>query len=194
MRTRTQRLLNAIQRPEAYEEAQKGSITLADGTVVPFRPALPKDISSLKRFHRHLSEHSVHLRFFGAKPALSDRMAVYFTDVESINRFGLVALDPDHCGEIIAIVSICREGSRNRGEYAAAVEDKWQGRGLGLTLTGALISAALRRNIPVFTAMVLPENARMLNLLRDLELPERLRYEDEAEYVEIELPGGGLRT
>jgi hypothetical protein len=33
----------------------------------------------------------------------------------------------------------------------------------------------------------LPENVRMLNLLRDLDLPERLRYEDGVEHVEIEL-------
>jgi hypothetical protein len=34
---------------------------------------------------------------------------------------------------------------------------------------------------------VLFENRRMLNLLRDLGLPERLRYEDGIEYVEIDL-------
>jgi len=33
----------------------------------------------------------------------------------------------------------------------------------------------------------LPENTRMLSLLRDLGLPERLRYEDGIEYVEIDL-------
>ena len=65
--------------------------------------------------------------------------------------------------------------------------DSWQGRGLGLALTRALISAALRRNVSVFTGLVLPENARMLNLLRDLNLPERFRFEDDVEYVEIEL-------
>jgi hypothetical protein len=35
--------------------------------------------------------------------------------------------------------------------------------------------------------VLLPENTRMLNLLRDLGLPERMRYEDGIEYVEIEL-------
>ena len=35
--------------------------------------------------------------------------------------------------------------------------------------------------------MVLAENARMLNLLRDLDLPERQRYEEGAEYVGVEL-------
>jgi len=55
--------------------------------------------------------------------------------------------------------------------YAAVVED----RGPGVGLDQALITAALRRNVRTFTGMVLPENARMLDLLGDLKLPERLR-------------------
>ena len=71
-------------------------------------------------------------------------------------------------------------------EYAAAVEDRWQGRGLGL-LTRHLIQAALKQGVSAFTGIVLPENARMLNLLRNLGLPERLRYESAVEYVELDL-------
>jgi hypothetical protein len=54
-------------------------------------------------------------------------------------------------------------------------------------LTRRLIEATLKRGIRVFTGVVLPQNRRMLNLLRDLELPERLRYEEGVEFVEIEL-------
>ena len=127
------------------------------------------------------------MRFFGAKPELSDRKAGYFTNVDRINRFALVALDPERPEEIIAVVSFDREGDTDRAEYAAAVEDRWQGRGLGLALTRRLIEAALKRGIRVLTGVVLFENRRMLNLLRDLGLPERLRYEDGVEYVEIDL-------
>jgi GNAT superfamily N-acetyltransferase len=168
----------------AYEE---GAFALTDGAVVSFRPVRPEDAPALRRFHRRLSERSVRLRFFGAKPELSARKAAYFTNVDGVNRFGLVVLDPERHEEIVAIASFYREGSTDRAEYAAAVEDGWQGRGLGLALTRRLIDAALRRGIRVFTGMVLPENDRMLNLLRDLRLPERLRYEDGVELVEIQL-------
>ena len=163
-------------------------LALLDGTHITYRPIQPEDAAALQRLHRRLSGHSIYLRFFGAKPELSDRKAAYFADVDGVNRFSLVALDPDHPEEIIAIVSFYREGNTARAEYAAAVEDRWQGRGLGLALTRALIAASLRRNVRVFTGMVLPENTRMLNLLRDMKLPERLRYEDGVELVEIELP------
>jgi GNAT superfamily N-acetyltransferase len=175
--------------PLAQEDS--GSVELTDGTSVAYRAIAPDNASALQRFHHRLSQRSIYLRFFSAKPELSDRKAGYFTNVDGINRFALVALDPEREGEIIAVVSFDREGDTDRAEYAAAVEDDWQGRGLGLALTQRLIQLALKRRIRVLTGVVLFENKRMLNLLRDLGLPEKLRYEDGIEHVEIELAGRG---
>jgi RimJ/RimL family protein N-acetyltransferase len=168
-------------------EEDSGSVDLLDGTSVAYHAIAPDNAAALQRFHHRLSDRSIYLRFFAAKPELSDREAGYFTDVDRINRFALVALDPERPQEIIAVVSFDREGTTERAEYAAEVEDRWQGRGLGLALTRRLIEAALKRDVRVFTAVVLPENTRMLHLLRDLGLPERLRYEDGVEHVEIDL-------
>jgi GNAT superfamily N-acetyltransferase len=168
-------------------EEDSGIVKLPDGTIVAYRAIAPENASALQRFHHRLSERSIYLRFFAAKPELSDKKAGYFTNVDGINRFALVAADPEREGEIIGVVSFDREGDTDRAEYAAAVADRWQGRGLGLALTRRLIDVALKRDIRVFTGVLLPENTRMLNLLRDLGLPERLRFEDGIEYVEIEL-------
>jgi ribosomal protein S18 acetylase RimI-like enzyme len=168
-------------------EEDSGSAELLDGTSVAYHAIAPDNASALQRFHHRLSERSIYLRFFAAKPELSDREAGYFANVDGINRFALVALDPERPQEIIGVVSFDREGTSERAEYAAEVEDRWQGRGLGLALTRHLIEAALKRDIRTFSAIVLPENARMLHLLRGLGLPERLRYEDGTDYVEIDL-------
>jgi RimJ/RimL family protein N-acetyltransferase len=168
-------------------EEASGIVKLPNGTIVAYRALAPENASALQRFHHRLSQRSIYLRFFAAKPELSDKKAGYFTNVDGINRFALVAVDPEQPQEIIGVVSFDREGDTDRAEYAAAVEDRWQGRGLGLALTRRLIDAALKRDIRVFTGVLLPENTRMLNLLRDLGLPERLRFEDGVEYVEIEL-------
>ena len=170
-------------------EEDSGSVELLDGTSVPYHAIAPDNASALQRFHHRLSERSIYLRFFGAKPELSDREASYFTNVDRINRFALVAGDPERPEEIIGVVSFDREGATERAEYAAEVEDSWHGRGLGLALTRRLIGAAQKRDVRTFTAIVLPENTRMLHLLRGLGLPERLRYEEDGtEYVEIDLP------
>jgi ribosomal protein S18 acetylase RimI-like enzyme len=168
-------------------EEDSGSVELLDGRSVAYHAIAPDNASALQRFHHRLSERSIYLRFFAAKPELSDREAGYFANVDGINRVALVAVDPERPQEIIGVVSFDREGTSERAEYAAEVEDRWQGRGLGLALTKHLIEAAQKRGIRTFTAIVLPENARMLHLLRGLGLPERLRYVDGTDYVEIDL-------
>ena len=170
-------------------EEDSGSVELLDGTSVPYHAIASENASALQRFHHRLSERSIYLRFFAAKPELSDREARYFTNVDGIDRFALVAVDPERPEEIIAVVSFDREGTTERAEYAAEVADRWQGRGLGLALTRRLIGAALKRDVRTFMGIVLPENTRMLHLLRALGLPERLRYdyEEGTDYVEIDL-------
>jgi GNAT superfamily N-acetyltransferase len=177
----------AVAAEPAVGGAPGGVLELPGGERVGYRAIRPEDAAALQRFHGRLSGHSVYLRFFAAKPRLSDKKAGYFTHVDGINRLALVALDPERPGEIVAVASFDREGNTDRAEYAAAVEDRWQGRGLGTALTRRLIGVALKRGVRLFTGIVLPENARMLNLLRDLGLPERLRFGDGVEYVEIEL-------
>jgi RimJ/RimL family protein N-acetyltransferase len=114
--------------------------------------------------------------------------ANYFTHLDGTNRFALVALDPEQPDAIIAVVRFDRDGGTDRAEYAAVVADRWQGQGLGLALTRRLIAAAGRRGIRRFYALVLPENARMFHLFRDLHLPEHRSWNDGNVCVEITLP------
>ena len=170
-------------------EEDSGSVELSDGTLVAYHAIAPENASALQRFHHRLSERSIYLRFFAAKPDLSDREAAYFTNVDRIDRFALVALDPERAEEIIAVVSFDREGNTERAEYAAEVADSWQGRGLGMALSRRLIEAALKRGVRTLVGIVLPQNRKMLHLFKDLGLPERLRYDydDGTDYVEIDL-------
>jgi RimJ/RimL family protein N-acetyltransferase len=169
------------------ETPESGTLALPDGTEVPYRPIAPADQTALQQFHTRLSDRSIHQRFFGPRPWLSDEMANYFTHLDGIDRFALIALDPTAPEEIAAVVRFDREPGTDRAEYAAIVADHWQGHGLGLALTHRLIDAARRRGIRSLYALVLPENRRMLNLLRDLNLPEQVRHQDGVERVDVDL-------
>src|ERR671921_1511526 len=153
---REELLVDGARAPLAEEDS--GSVELLDGTSVAYHAIAPDNASALQRFHHRLSERSIYLRFFAAKPELSDREADYFTNVDGINRLALVALDPERPQEIIGVVSFDREGRTERAEYAAEVADRWHGRGLGMALTRRLIEAALRKGLRTFTAIVLPQN------------------------------------
>ena len=160
---------------------------MRDGTCVRVREIRAEDAAALQRLVGRSSERSIELRFFGPMKELSDEMARRFAEVDGVDRFALVALDPEDENEIVAVVRYEREGGTDGAEYAALVEDRFQGRGLGIGLTRRLIEAARERGIRRLHALVLRENRRMLGLLRSLEFPERKRWENGLEHIEIDL-------
>jgi RimJ/RimL family protein N-acetyltransferase len=167
-----------------------GVLTLRDGTCVRVREIRAEDAAALQRLVGRSSERSIELRFFGPMKELSDEKARRFAEVDGVDRFALVALDPGDEDEIVAVVRYERERDTDGAEYAALVEDRFQGRGLGIGLTRRLIEAARERGIGRLHALVLRENMRMLALLRSLELPEHKRWENGLEHIEIDLRSG----
>ncbi len=162
-------------------------LTLADGTYVLVREIKPGDAPALQRLVGRLSEQTIHLRYFGPMKQLSDKQARYFAEVDGQDRYALVALDPENEEDIVAVVRYDREKGTDRAEYAALVEDRLQGRGLGIALTRSLIEAARERGVRDFEALVLPENRGMLRLLRSLDLPENAHLEDGVRRVSVDL-------
>ena len=167
-----------------------GTLALGDGTSVPVRRIRAEDAAALQRLVGRSSDRSIELRFLGSLKELSDEMARRFADVDGKDRFALVALDPENPDEIVGVVRYARDGNDDGAEYAALIEDRFQGRGLGIGLTKKLIGAARENGIGHLYALVMRENVRMLSLLRSLDLPERIRWQDGAERVEIDLRSG----
>jgi GNAT superfamily N-acetyltransferase len=169
--------------------AMKGQmiIALRDGVCLPVRRIRAEDAAALQRLVGRSSDRSVELRFFGPLKELSDEMAERFADVDGEDRYAVVALDPEHPDEIVGVARYERERGTDGAEYAALIEDRFQHRGLGIGLTRNLIEAARENGIRHLHALVLRENAGMLSLLRSLDLPERLRWKDGAESVELDL-------
>ena len=176
-----------VKNPCGRQRCEVSLLSLPSVVEVPFRVIRPDDAPALQRLHARCSERTIYLRFFGSLEELSDEKARYFTRVDGVDHFGYVALDPEAPDEIIAIVRYDREPGDERAEYAALVEDRWQGQGIGTTLTRGLIEAALDKGVQSFFALVKGENARMLNVLRHLGLPERELREGSVKIVEIGL-------
>jgi GNAT superfamily N-acetyltransferase len=169
--------------------------TLPSGIEISFRVVRPEDATALQRLHARCSERTIYLRFFGSMRKLSDEQARYFASTDGVDHLGLVALDPEDPEEIIAVVRYARKPGDERAEYAALVEDGWQGQGIGAALTRWLIDEARGNGVGSFYAPVKGENKRMLNVLRHLDLPERERVEDGEKMVEIGLSfEGSQRT
>ena len=163
------------------------TLTLPSGAEIPFRVVHPDDARALQRLYGRCSERTIYLRFFGSMEKLSDEKARYFASTDGVDHFGLVALDPQDQSEIIAVVRYARKPGDERAEYAALVEDRWQGEAVGASLTHRLIEEARGNGVSSFYALVKGKNKRMLNVFRHLDLPEQERQEDGEKLVEIGL-------
>ena len=168
------------------------TLSLPGGVEIPFRIVRPEDAPALQRLHARCSERTIYLRFFGSMETLSDEKARYFASTDGVDHFGLVALDPEDQNEIIAVVRYARSSGSERAEYAALAEDRWQGQGIGASLTRRLIDRARRNGVRFFYATVKGGNKRMLNVLRHLDLPEQERVEQGEKMVEIGLSSEGI--
>src|ERR671920_1787836 len=134
------------------------TLTLPSGAQIPFRVVRPDDAPALQRLHGRCGERTIYLRFFGWMEKLSEQQAQYFASTDGVDHFGLVALDPEDQNEIIAVVRYARTPGDDRAEYAALVEDSWQGQGVGASLTPRLIDEARGNGVSSFYALVKGEN------------------------------------
>ncbi len=163
--------MRAAAKYPAYLETD---LVLRDGTTVHVRPVRPEDEPRVLAFLRSLSEESRVYRFFAAlgEEALAEE-ARRMCDVDYEGRMALVATaGPEE--RVVAHGMYTLRGP-GRAEVAVVVADAYQGKGLGTLLLGQLAEIAAVRGIEMFEAEVLPENHRMIRVLRDLGFPVEVR-------------------
>jgi acetyl coenzyme A synthetase (ADP forming)-like protein len=147
-------LLTTVEYPVRFES----DVVLRTGRTVHIRPVRPDDRERLIAFYAHLSPESLHARFFAVcRPEVAAAGSPATVDYD--REFGAVA---ELGGEIAGVAHYF--ASRNVAEVAFAISDAAQGCGAGTKLLETLIAAARDHGIDRFTAEVLPENRRMLDV------------------------------
>ncbi len=158
----------------ATDRLRHADVVLRDGTTVRVRPAGPDDAAGLRQLFERLSPDSRYLRFFSG--AVDTSLVVHWAaDVDHVRKDGLVAVTgtPER---IVGHAGWERGRERpERAEVALVLDDQFQGRGLGTILLGELAEGARACGVEVFTAEVLPDNYRMIQVFRDSGFDVRVR-------------------
>lgn len=170
---------------ERYPAELEIEAVLRDGARVLLRPVRPDDGPGLEALHGRLSRDARYFRYFSPRRVLPQQQLDQFTHVDYRDRMGFVA---DLDGQLVAHACYHRHPGGDEAEVAFEVQDAHWGRGLATLLLGQLAQAARRCGVERFTAHVLPENTRMLQVFHDAGLPEKKRFEDGAISVILELP------
>ncbi len=140
---------------------------LADGSSIRIRAIFPHDRGRLLEHFRRLSPESAYFRFMGPKKRLTDADLDRFTILDYARNFGLAATLLERNDErFIGVGRYAALGGEHpdHAEVAFAVEDEYQGRGVGTLLLEHLGRIARANGISRLEADVLFSNTRMLEV------------------------------
>jgi acetyltransferase len=145
------------------------TLVLADGTEIVIRPIRPEDAEMEQEFVRNLSEESRYYRFISTVRELSQRLLVRFTQIDYDREMALVAVTQQNDRDIqIGVARYVIDSSGDTCEFAIAIADTWQKRGIGGRLMVSLMDAAREKGLRRIDGDVLTANTKMLRFMQKL--------------------------
>ncbi len=168
------------------DAADTGRIILKDGTTAELRPATASDEQAFLQFLEAMSSESRSRRFLAAlKPDAAARTLV--RAVTEDEQMTLVALmgGPDHPRIVATGTYVRNRPGDDCAEIAFVVDDAYHGKGLATLLLERLALVAARHGIRRFYALTQPDNAKMLEVLRQSGFA--IQEEDGRDHIVVDL-------
>lgn len=148
--------------------AKTESKTLASGEAITLRPMQPSDRDIEQVFVRKLSPSSRVRRFFSGMRELSDSMLDKFTHIHYPDNIALIATTSSENEEEQIGVARYIMTDNETAEFAIAVADAWQRKGIGRLLMCRLIECVQSTEISTLTGTALGGNLGVKHLAREM--------------------------
>ena len=168
-------------------------VTLRDGAALTIRPIGPADRDLEKAFVRKLSDYSRYYRFMQPIRELTPSMLEHFTHPDYDQEMALIALSTrDGKDDEIGVARYVKYPDGRQCEFALAIADAWQGKGVGTALMQELIAIARSVGLESMEGFVLTTNQPMLKLVKFLGFSSEINKDDPTQMtVRKELLGAG---
>jgi acetyltransferase len=160
---------------------------LPGGEHVTVRHVRPEDASEFQNFVRGLSTASRYRRFLTGVVELPHQILTSLTQVDNRTHLALVAETlVDGSEAIVGEARYVVAAGSSSGEFAVAVSDAWQRRGIGSLLTENLLRHARATGLSRLYGDVLRDNQQAIGFARRAGFSSRARAE-EARLVRLEI-------
>jgi acetyltransferase len=150
-----------------YPSQYETKVLLKDGSSIRLRPIRIDDAQSWLSYIRRLNPDSRYLRFQHTLKEMDLDDAVRFCKVDYYNTFAIVAevlREPNR--DIVAAGKYYRLPDHHSAQVIFAVEDDYQGRGLGTSILEQLADIARENGIDTFEADVPAGNEQMVGVFQ----------------------------
>ncbi len=158
-----------------YPAHWEADVVLRDGATGHLRPMRAADAAAVQEFHMAQSQNSIYLRFFTYKAKLTAKELRRFTELDYRDRVAFVIT---RGGKILGIGRYDRLDDPAEAEVAFNVSDHHQGQGLGSILLEHLAAAARENGVDKFSAEVLPENRKMIQVFSEAGYEVHRHFDD----------------
>lgn len=165
------------------------ALQLTDGSKVTIRAITADDAPMLQGFVRRLSARSRRFRFFSTLVELSAAQLERLVTVDRRRALALVALSErsEHT-TIIAEARCVPDRAVCNAEFAIAVADEFQRRGLGTQLMKRLFAYASRTGVRRLFGEILTDNKGMVSFIQRLGCRVRASGSDPSTLIASVLP------
>jgi acetyltransferase len=153
------------------------------GVEVTIRPIRPEDEPLMVKFHKTLSDRSVHLRYFGVvsleRRIMHERLRrVCFIDYDREIALVVDLRNRDATHQILGVGRLIKEHGTDEAEFAVLISDPWQGKGFGSELLKLLVQIGRKEHLRRITGHISPENTTMKTVSEQVGF--KLRFDREA--------------
>lgn len=165
-------------------------IVLSDDLCVTIRPIQPQDAKALQVTFGLLSPESIYYRFLSFKKELTDQEAERFANVDYRTHMAFVAVGEVEGKSLIlgvARYALLDPKQPDLAESAVVVADEYQHHGLGRHLLGRMVTYARAQGVRYLRGVILPENQRMIELIKKGGFPFQQRYVEGAYQITIDI-------
>ncbi|MGE3807596.1 MAG: GNAT family N-acetyltransferase, partial [Gemmataceae bacterium] len=171
--------------PPCQDRTESGLAILRDGSTARLRLATSNDTELMQAFYEKLSPESRRQRFFSASLPSADLIASLCDSGDPRTRVTLLLLREREGS--VRIVGTGSYFARNdsSAEVAFAVDDSFQGKGVGTLLLERLALVAVRHGFTSFWAVTQAENRAMREVFRDSGFALHEQFEEGE--IEIDL-------
>jgi acyl-CoA hydrolase/GNAT superfamily N-acetyltransferase len=162
-----------------YPEEFEGWGETKDGTKIFFRPIKPTDEPNIRDLFYSFSKETVYYRYFSYLTAMPHEKLKQFVNVDYENEMEILAILKTAGEEkVIGVAGYSVDKATNYAEYAIAMADEFQNKGLGSVLFAYLIRVAKMKGIKGFIGYILDTNVRAYRLCYKMGYPVKAKWED----------------